>query len=113
LLFGLLFAVSQEVPAFQTHPPLGEVSLHLIGMWVAFATAAMLISFFIAKVSEEARHKEHELLSMQKKLARNERLASLVTLSAGAAHEIATPLGTIAISAKEIERDARIRLQDK
>jgi len=113
LLFGLLFLVSQESPAFQTHTPLGEVSLHLIGMWVAFATAAMLISFFIAKVSEEARHKERELLSMQKQLARNERLASLVTLSAGAAHEIATPLATIAIASKEIERHAKRHAGDE
>jgi len=104
--FGLLFWVSRDIPAFQTHPPLGEPSLHLLGMWVAFATAALLISYFIGKVSEEARRKEQELLLMQKELAKNERLASLVTLSAGAAHEIATPLATIAIAAKEIERYA-------
>jgi two-component system, sensor histidine kinase RegB len=107
LSFGLLFYISRDVPAFQTHPQTGEFPLHLFGMWVAFATAAMLISYFIAKVSEEARQKERELLLMQKQLARNERLASLVTLSAGAAHEIATPLATIAISAKEIERYAK------
>jgi two-component system sensor histidine kinase RegB len=73
-------------------------------MWVAFATAALLISFFVGKVSAEARRKDQELLLMQKRLARNERLASLVTLSAGAAHEIATPLSTIAVTAKEIEQ---------
>jgi two-component system sensor histidine kinase RegB len=49
---------------------------------------------------------------MQKRLARNERLASLVTLAAGAAHEIATPLATIAVSAREIERGAGM-LSDK
>jgi len=113
LSFGLLFWVSQDVPAFRTHPRPGELSLHLFGMWIAFATAAMLISYFIGKVSQEARQKEQELLVMQKRLARNERLASLVTLAAGAAHEIATPLATIAVSAKEIERDATARLRDE
>ena len=49
---------------------------------------------------------------MQKRLARNERLASLVTLAAGAAHEIATPLSTIAVTAKEMEHDAGLRLHD-
>ncbi len=110
--FGLLFWVSRDVPAFRIHSPPGEFSLHLLGMWAAFTTAAVLISYFIGKVSEEARQKEQELLLMQKRLARNERLASLVTLAAGAAHEIATPLATIAVSAKEIERDAKARLQD-
>lgn len=47
---------------------------------------------------------------MQQRLSRNERLASLVTLAAGAAHEISTPLATIAVTAREIERDARNRL---
>jgi two-component system sensor histidine kinase RegB len=49
---------------------------------------------------------------MQKRLARNDRLASLVTLAAGAAHEIATPLSTIAVTAKEMEHEAGLRLRD-
>jgi two-component system sensor histidine kinase RegB len=36
---------------------------------------------------------------------RQERLTSLVTLAAGAAHELATPLSTIAVVAKDLERD--------
>jgi len=112
LLFGLLFWLSISVPAFHQHGEGGEFSPHLLGMWIAFATAALLISFFVGKLSSESRKKEREILLMQKRLARNERLASLVTLSAGAAHEIATPLSTIAVTAKEMEHDAGLRLQD-
>jgi len=82
-------------------------------MWIAFATAALLISFFVGKLSAEARSKEREIRLMQRRLARNDRLASLVTLSAGAAHEMATPLATIAVTAKEMENDAAVRLRDK
>jgi two-component system sensor histidine kinase RegB len=81
-------------------------------MWVAFATGVMMITFFIGRVSEEARRKEREILAMQQRLARNERLASLVTLAAGAAHEMATPLATIAVTAKEIERGANLNVRD-
>jgi len=112
LCFGLLFLVSRDVPAFHQHGESGEFSLHLLGMWVAFATAALLISFFVGKLSSEVRKNEREILSMQKRLARNERLASLVTLAAGAAHEIATPLSTIAVTAKEMEHEAVVRLAD-
>ena len=111
--FGMLFWVSRDVPAFHEHTQSGGFSLHLLGMWIAFATAALLISFFVGKLSAEARTKEHEVLVMQKRLARNDRLASLVTLAAGAAHEMATPLGTIAITAKEMEHDAATRLRDQ
>jgi two-component system sensor histidine kinase RegB len=111
--FGLLFWVSIDVPAFREHSALsGQFSLHLLGMWIAFATAALLIAFFVGKLSAEARKKEHEILMMQKRLARNDRLASLVTLAAGAAHEMATPLATIAVTAKEMEHDAAARMGD-
>jgi two-component system sensor histidine kinase RegB len=113
LSFGLLFWISNEIPALQAHIQQGEFSPHLVGMWVAFAAAALLLSFFIGKVSAEARRKKDEMLAMQRRLARNERLASLVTLAAGAAHEIATPLSTIAVTAKEMEHDAVQRLKDK
>ncbi|HEX4996963.1 MAG TPA: ATP-binding protein, partial [Terriglobia bacterium] len=107
LSFGLLFWVSRDVPAFQSHVSSGGLTPHLVGMWLAFASGAVLISFFIGRVSEEARRKEREILLMQRRLARNERLASLVTLAAGAAHEMATPLATIAVTAREIERNAQ------
>jgi len=110
LSFGLLFVISRDVPAFHEHSQTGEFSIHLFGMWIAFAAAALLISFFVGKLSSESRQKELELRLMQKRLARNDRLASLVTLSAGAAHEIATPLATIAVTAKEMEREANANL---
>src|SRR5438093_8785411 len=100
------------MPVFRELIQAGELSLHLLGMWLAFATAALLISFFVGKLSAEARAKQHEIRLMQKRLARNDRLASLVTLAAGAAHEMATPLATIAIAAKEMEHDAISRLRD-
>jgi len=112
LCFGLLLWVSRDIPSLHLHVEPGEFSIHLFGMWLAFATAALLISFFIGKVSAEVRKKEQDLLAMQKRLARNDRLASLVTLAAGAAHEIATPLATIAVTAKEMEHDAVQRLRD-
>jgi two-component system sensor histidine kinase RegB len=110
--FGLLFLVSRDVPAFHEHGLTGEFSLHLLGMWLAFATAALLISFFVGKLSAESRKKEREILLMQKRLAASERLTSLVTLSAGAAHEIATPLATIAVTAKEMELEASAHLRN-
>ena len=49
---------------------------------------------------------------MQEELARKDRLASLVTLAAGAAHELSTPLSTIAVVAKELEHYATRTVRD-
>ena len=57
------------------------------------------------------REREHEVLTLQEQIAKNERLASLATLAAGAAHELGTPLGTIAVVSRELERIAA-RLPD-
>jgi len=85
------------------------MSVHLVGMWIAFVLGALLITFFTGKISEVLRQREQEVLTMQTQLSKQERLTSLVTLAAGAAHEMATPLATIAIAAKELEHEARSR----
>jgi two-component system, sensor histidine kinase RegB len=110
--FGLLFWLNRPVPAFSPHHEESGLNLHLVGMWIAFAIAALLITFFIGKVAEAVRQHEREVLNLRDRLARSQRLASLVTLAAGAAHELGTPLGTIAIVAKELERAAALHQND-
>jgi two-component system sensor histidine kinase RegB len=102
--FGLLFWFNRPVPAFWPHHVENGFSLHLAGMWIAFAIAAALITFFIGKVAESVRQHERDALNLRDRLAKSERIASLVTLAAGAAHELGTPLGTIAVAARELER---------
>jgi len=104
--FGLLFPFHVPAPAFDTHHDLQGLSPHLVGMWVAFIVAAGLIAFFTGKVSDDLREREHQVLTLQEQIAKNERLASLATLAAGAAHELGTPLGTIAVVSRELERFA-------
>ena len=102
--FGLLFFFNSPLAALQIHHLEQGLSPHLVGMWIAFAIAAALITFFTGKIADALRTREQEVLSLQEQLAKNERLASLVTLAAGAAHELGTPLATIAVVAKELER---------
>ncbi|MBK7861442.1 MAG: HAMP domain-containing histidine kinase [Archangiaceae bacterium] len=94
-LLGLLYVVS-PVPAAEHQQMMG---LHLKGMWVAFTVAAGFIVYFTGRVS-------HALTQRERQLARTRRLASLATLATGAAHELSTPLSTIAVVARELERQA-------
>ena len=75
-------------------------------MWIAFVAAAVLISILISKVTQTLRRHEQELLRLQGLVERQERVSSLAALAAKAAHEMGTPLGTIANVAKELERYA-------
>jgi two-component system, sensor histidine kinase RegB len=80
---------------------------HLPGMWVAFAVAACFIVTFVQRVMRQLRGHEAELRASREATIRGEKLAALATLSAGAAHELATPLSTIAVVSKELERELK------
>ena len=110
--FGLLFFFHAPVPALEGHHAAGSFSVHLMGMWIAFIAAALLITVLVGKVSDVLRNHELELLRLQKLLGRQEKIASLATLAAGAAHAMGTPLATIAIVAKELERYATEKSSD-
>lgn len=105
--FGLLFFwhVPVESLTHMAHRG-GGFSLHLLGMWLAFAVTATLIAAFVGRVTEALRQREAELTALRDLAARQTRLASLTTLAAGVAHELGSPLGTIAVAAKELQRAA-------
>ncbi|MEQ1508268.1 MAG: ATP-binding protein, partial [Myxococcota bacterium] len=77
---------------------------HLVGMFVAYALTAGLMAFAVGRVRAERALADARLAEVQQIEARNQRLASLATLAAGAAHELMTPLSTILVVAGELER---------
>jgi two-component system sensor histidine kinase RegB len=102
--YGLLFfGAQQTVPHAADHLPM-NMSSHLQGMWWAFVLSASLTAYFVVKLSSALEHRDRELAGMREQAARHERFASLTTLAAGAAHELSTPLGTIAVVTREMER---------
>jgi len=76
---------------------------HLRGMWIAFAVAAAVIAYFVRKISLTIASQREQITLLRERDASRARMASLAALSAGAAHELGTPLGTIAVAARELE----------
>jgi len=105
LAFGSLFVLpSHTIDPHAMHMHHGASSMHLQGMWLAYSLAAGFVVHFVSRVANALQAREHELFELQRSAVRHEKLASLSTLAAGAAHELGTPLATIALVAKELER---------
>lgn len=79
---------------------------HLVGMWIAMAIVVAAIAFFAGRISAALRARQRQVSRLRTEAERSARLASVATLAAGAAHELGSPLGTIAVVAREIERAA-------
>jgi two-component system, sensor histidine kinase RegB len=107
--FGALFALPSSAAGSMRHMhhDHAAMNLHLQGMWVAFAVAAFVIAYFVTRVTHDLEVQRRQAANAQARALRSEKLASLATLAAGAAHELATPLATIAVVAKELERELR------
>jgi len=75
-------------------------------MWLGFLLSAGLIAWFAVRMSDTRRSRDRLLAQMREDELRNERIVALGTLAAGAAHELGTPLSTMAVLAKDMERDA-------
>jgi two-component system sensor histidine kinase RegB len=102
--YGLLFFVQEASAGAGAHGHEMHLRLHLEGMWIAFGIATALIVYFVQHVTRALAERDAELERARSATARHEKLASLGTLAAGAAHQLATPLSTIAVVSKELEQ---------
>lgn len=81
-----------------------DFSVHVAGMWITFVVSAGLISHFVTSMAQSLRDRDHQLAMAREEALRNERIVALGTLAAGAAHELGTPLATMAVLAEDMQR---------
>ena len=77
------------------------------GMWVNFMVSVGLIAWFVARMSRGLRQRDSALADAQQRLLQDERAVALGVQAATVAHEIGTPLSTIAMLSEELRDAAR------
>ena len=109
LLAGVAFAaytllVFFYVPLPHDHAHHGsEFTAHVLGMWVSFVLSAAAVAYFVVRMGASLRARDRLLAETRERSLRDQQVLALGTLAAGAAHELGTPLSTIAVLAQELE----------
>ncbi|MFL5043250.1 MAG: ActS/PrrB/RegB family redox-sensitive histidine kinase [Xanthobacteraceae bacterium] len=111
LLLGVFATLCATVLVFVHYPlpwasdePMVFPPLYIMGLWISILVAIGFIGVYAWLIAEEARLLADAFTATELVLAREQHLSQLDGLAAAAAHELATPLSTIAVVAKELER---------
>lgn len=112
LWLGLLAFACATFLAFR-HFPLPWVpgekfelpDVYVGGMWAAIVCGVVFSAIYARRIADEARQMSAALSATEMVLAREQRLSALDGMAAAAAHELGTPLATIALVAKELKRE--------
>ena len=79
--------------------------LYIGGLWVAVIVGTLFLAGYIGNVAGEGRRMSNALAATQLALAREQQLSAVGGLAAAAAHELGSPLATIAVTTKELTRE--------
>lgn len=90
------------VPA---HGGSGVLNSHTIGHYIGFLASSALLVYFVLTLVAQVQERDRVLAEEREKRGRDQRLVELGTLAAGAAHELGTPLATMALLAGELAED--------
>jgi len=111
LLGGLTFLCTSLLAFFYYPLPWveGEIlqlpTVYIIGMWIAIISSISFTGFYAFRVADEARKLADALTATELVLQSEQHLSNLDGLAAAAAHELGTPLATIALVSKEMIRE--------
>jgi two-component system, sensor histidine kinase RegB len=111
IALGVLAVVSATVLVFFHLPlpwdsdePLILPQIYLVGVWLSIGVAIGVTSLYAFQVAEESRQLSDALAATELVLTREQHLTQIDGLAAAAAHELGTPLSTIFLISRELER---------
>jgi len=89
-------------------PPDDAFNMHVFGMWLGFVISAVVVAYFVVKMAHAVRERDETLAKAREETLRNERIVALGIQAASAAHEMGTPLSTLAVVVGELKRDQAV-----
>ncbi|HEU0220093.1 MAG TPA: ATP-binding protein [Gallionella sp.] len=103
--YSVLMFYYIPLPHNHQHDGDSAFNAHVVGMWLGFVFSTVVVAYFVVKMAQAVRSRDEMLTRVREDILRNERIVALGTQAAGAAHELGTPLSTMAIVIGELQHD--------
>jgi two-component system sensor histidine kinase RegB len=103
LAISTLAVFHLQLPWINAPPP--PSTLYVLGVWVALVSSTIFIAGYTWSIAQEARRMRDAFTATQLALAREQRISAVGGIAAAAAHQLGSPLATIAVVAKELVRE--------
>jgi len=104
--YGLLMFIYHPTVPHDGHGQIvADFGWHVTGMWFGFLLGVAMVVFFVLRMAESLRERDRILAEARERTLRDEHLVALGTLAAGAAHELGTPLSTMAVLSQDLEQE--------
>ncbi|HEX4880405.1 MAG TPA: ATP-binding protein [Limnobacter sp.] len=108
-VFAYTGLMTHYMPLVLANPDDG-VHFHLIGMWLNFIASVLILVVFVARLSDSVRQRNNALGLAERKLAQQSSMAALGNQAASIAHQLGTPVSTIAMVLEDWKGDSSIHL---
>lgn len=95
-----------HTPVTHEHHSANLAQLHLVGMWVTFATTAAILLLVVGALARRLRQQQAQLAHIRETRLRDEQIIALGLSAAAVAHRLGTPLNTMALLVEEMKSAA-------
>ena len=103
--YTLLLFYYQPLALFNMTGRHAMSNAHFLGMWVNFGFSALLISWFVVRMAGALREQARAIYDHREAGLRDEQIISVASIAAATAHEMRTPLATMAVTVDEIDSE--------
>jgi len=79
------------------------MQLHLIGMWLTFALSVLLLVSLVLPLALSGRRQQRLIAQQREQMLQDEKLVTLATFAASAAHKLGTPLSTLSVLTEDLK----------
>jgi two-component system sensor histidine kinase RegB len=103
----LFFYLPLQILSPHEHHHGGGLGWHIVGMWINFGVSALLITHFVAAMAATVRSQRDRINALREQQLVDENIMAVATLAAGTAHEMGTPLSSLAVVLGDLQRAHR------